>query len=88
MAKIEKVELRMVDLVPKVKRTDAIQSFVSQETPIVTITDADGMQHTFRRDGDKPKVEVHDPLAPHRELLKVYTDKDIHDLTAYLVTLK
>ena len=42
MAKIEKVELRMVDLVPKVKRTDAIQSFVSQETPIVTITDADG----------------------------------------------
>jgi cytochrome c oxidase cbb3-type subunit 3 len=55
---------------------------------IVTITDADGMQHTFRRDGDKPKVEVHDPLSPHRELLKVYTDKDIHDLTAYLVTLK
>ena len=23
-----------------------------------------------------------------RELLRVYTDKDIHDLTAYLVTLK
>ncbi|WP_394890616.1 mandelate racemase/muconate lactonizing enzyme family protein [Mesorhizobium sp. AaZ16] len=42
MARIEKVELRMVDLVPKVKRTDAIQSFVSQETPIVTITDSDG----------------------------------------------
>lgn len=42
MAKIEKIELRMVDLVPKVKRTDAIQSFVSQETPIVTITDSDG----------------------------------------------
>ncbi|RUU67626.1 mandelate racemase/muconate lactonizing enzyme family protein [Mesorhizobium sp. M7A.T.Ca.TU.009.01.1.1] len=42
MTRIEKVELRMVDLVPKVKRTDAIQSFVSQETPIVTITDSDG----------------------------------------------
>src|SRR5258708_27217058 len=42
MAKIEKVELRIVDLPPKVKRTDAIQSFVSQETPIVTITDSDG----------------------------------------------
>jgi L-alanine-DL-glutamate epimerase-like enolase superfamily enzyme len=42
MARIEKIELRMVDLVPKVKRTDAIQSFVSQETPIVTITDSDG----------------------------------------------
>ncbi|MGB5838967.1 MAG: mandelate racemase/muconate lactonizing enzyme family protein, partial [Brucella anthropi] len=42
MARIEKVELRMVDLPPKVKRTDAIQSFVSQETPIVTITDSEG----------------------------------------------
>ena len=42
MAGIERVELRMVDLPPKVKRTDAIQSFVSQETPIVTITDSDG----------------------------------------------
>ena len=54
----------------------------------VTITDTDGAQRTFRRDGDQPKVEVHDPIAPHRELLKVYTDKDIHDVTAYLVTLK
>jgi len=46
MAKIEKVELRMVDLVPKVKRTDAIQSFISQETPIVTITDSEGATGT------------------------------------------
>jgi len=42
MAKITRVELLMVDLKPKVKRVDAIQSFVSQETPIVRITDADG----------------------------------------------
>jgi L-alanine-DL-glutamate epimerase-like enolase superfamily enzyme len=42
MAKIVRVELLMVDLIPKVKRVDAIQSFVSQETPIVRITDADG----------------------------------------------
>ncbi|KFL25833.1 mandelate racemase [Devosia sp. 17-2-E-8] len=42
MAKIVRVELLMVDLKPKVKRVDAIQSFVSQETPIVRITDADG----------------------------------------------
>ena len=32
----------MVDLKPKVVRTDAIQSFVSQETPMVRITDSDG----------------------------------------------
>ncbi len=42
MAKITRVEALMVDLQPKVKRTDAIQSFVSQETPIVRIYDADG----------------------------------------------
>ncbi|MEP2531456.1 mandelate racemase/muconate lactonizing enzyme family protein [Shimia sp.] len=42
MATIERVELQMIDLVPKVKRVDAIQSFVSQETPFVTITDSDG----------------------------------------------
>lgn len=42
MARITRVEALMVDLVPKVKRTDAIQSFVSQETPIVCIFDADG----------------------------------------------
>ena len=42
MAKIERVEIWMVDLKPKVKRVDAIQSFISQETPIVRIFDTDG----------------------------------------------
>lgn len=43
MARIVRIEAGMVDIAPKVKRTDAIQSFVSQETPIVRITDADGV---------------------------------------------
>src|SRR5260221_1422762 len=42
MAAIERIELSFVDLKPKVKRTDAIQSFVSQETPLVRIFDRDG----------------------------------------------
>lgn len=42
MSKIERVDLLMVDLKPKVVRTDAIQAFVSQETPMVRITDSDG----------------------------------------------
>ena len=46
MAKITRVEGLMVDLIPKVRRTDAIQSFVSQETPILRITDADGVVGT------------------------------------------
>lgn len=55
---------------------------------LVTLTDANGNEQSIRRDGDIPKVEVHDPIEPHRELLRVYSDKDIHDVTAYLVTLK
>lgn len=42
MARIAHAELMMVDLRPKVERTDAIQAFVSQETPILRLTDADG----------------------------------------------
>ncbi len=55
---------------------------------IVSLVEADGTPRTFRRDGDNPKVEVHDPLAPHIALLPTYTDKEIHDLTSYLVTVK
>jgi L-alanine-DL-glutamate epimerase-like enolase superfamily enzyme len=42
MAPIERVEVFQVDLAPKVVRTDAIQSFVAQQTPIVRITCSDG----------------------------------------------
>jgi cytochrome c oxidase cbb3-type subunit 3 len=55
---------------------------------LVTVGLADGTVRTFRRDDDVPKVEVHDPMKAHRDMLAVYTDKDIHDMTAYLVTLK
>ncbi len=46
MARVVSVELRLVDLHPAVPRTDAIQSFVSQETPILTLTDSDGVTGT------------------------------------------
>jgi cytochrome c oxidase cbb3-type subunit 3 len=55
---------------------------------LVTVKVADGTTRTFRREDDVPKVEVHDPMKAHRDLLAVYTDKDMHDVTAYLVTLK
>ena len=55
---------------------------------LVTLRDAEGRVRSFRRDGDQPAVEIHDPLKPHRDLLPTYTDQDIHNLTAYLVTLK
>jgi len=55
---------------------------------LVTLTLADGRQRTIRRDGDVPKVEIRDPYQPHKDLYPVYTDTNIHDVTAYLVTLK
>ena len=54
----------------------------------VGLVQSDGSVRGFDREGDTPKVVIHDPLKPHRELLRTYNDKDIHDLTAYLVTLK
>lgn len=55
---------------------------------VVTLVTPDGLVRTFRRVGAVPKVEIRDPLAVHRQLLQTYTDRDIHNVTAYLVTLK
>lgn len=54
----------------------------------VTVGLEDGTTSTFRREGDVPKVDIQDPMKAHRDLLAVYSDKDMHDVTAYLVTLK
>ncbi len=54
----------------------------------VALRDASGEFHSINRDGDTPKVEVHDPLRVHVDLLKKYTDKDIHNVTAFLASLK
>ncbi|HMC60463.1 MAG TPA: hypothetical protein VKJ01_14835, partial [Candidatus Solibacter sp.] len=55
---------------------------------LVTVALADGTLRTFRRDGAAPKVEIHDPMKAHKDLLSTYSDKAMHDVTAYLVTLK
>jgi cytochrome c oxidase cbb3-type subunit 3 len=55
---------------------------------VVSLTQPDGTHRSFRTSGDTPKVEVHDPLQPHRQLLTTITDPDIHNVTAYLATLK
>jgi cytochrome c oxidase cbb3-type subunit 3 len=54
----------------------------------VSLRDAAGTYRSFARDGATPKVEVRDPLQAHRDLLAKYTDADIHNVTAFLVTLK
>jgi mono/diheme cytochrome c family protein len=54
----------------------------------VTFVDATGVRRTVPRDNEVPRVEVTDPAAAHLELLGKYTDQDMWNLTAYLVTLK
>lgn len=65
------------------------------EGPIVRVDDflialelSDGTSRSFRRDGDVPRVELRNPMQGHLELLPTYSDDDIHDVTAYLVTLR
>jgi cytochrome c oxidase cbb3-type subunit 3 len=54
---------------------------------VVALKTADGERRAFRTT-DGTKVDVKDPLVAHRELLATYTDAEIHDMTAFLVTLK
>jgi cytochrome c553 len=58
----------------------------------VSLYDANGDFHSWSREpsreGGAIRVELEDRMAAHRLLLEKYSDDDIHNLTAYLVTLK
>ena len=69
MSKIERIEVMQVDLIPKVVRTDAIQAFTKQETPIVRITTDDGIvgtgyAYTVGTGGSAVIAMIRDDLAP------------------------
>jgi len=52
----------------------------------VSIVDASGLYHSWPR--SRATVQIADPLKGHRERLAHYTDTDVHNVTAYLATLK
>ncbi len=73
MTRITAVELLRVDLAPPVPRSDAIQSFVTQETPIVRIhcrdddgamSDGTGYSYTIGTGGSSVMALLRDHLAP------------------------
>ena len=70
MAAIERIEIMLVDLPPKVVRTDAIQAFVSQETPIVrdprraTARSAPATATPSAPAARRSSALLHDHLAP------------------------
>lgn len=69
MSKIARIEISLVDLKPRVKRTDAIQAFTSQETPIVRIVTDDGAEgtgytYTIGQGGSSVVALIRDHMAP------------------------
>jgi len=52
----------------------------------ITVTDADGWSRSWP--ANRVKFTVDDPLEAHFEQLGKYTDDDMHDVLAYLLTLK
>jgi cytochrome c oxidase cbb3-type subunit 3 len=55
----------------------------------VALIDAAGQYHSWFLDDEKIiKVELNDPLEGHEKLLRSYTDADMHNVVAYLETLR
>jgi cytochrome c oxidase cbb3-type subunit 3 len=54
----------------------------------ITIRLDDGTVKTWARERGVPKVEITDPLQAHVDIMTHLSDTDMHNLTAYLATLK
>lgn len=54
----------------------------------LSLRTSEGAYRSFSRNGDSPRIEINDPLTRHKELLAELSDATIHDVTAYLETLK
>jgi cytochrome c oxidase cbb3-type subunit III len=61
-------------------------SIVHSDEFLIGIVCQDGWYRSWPR--QDVEVKIHDPLEAHRELVNKYTDTDIHNLFAYLETLK
>lgn len=64
---------------------------VRKDDFLVILTLADGTRKSIARNGDTPKVEVKDPNEAHKKMVLALDDpenKNLHDVTAYLATLK
>jgi mono/diheme cytochrome c family protein len=62
-------------------------TLVSLDDFTVALRDESGEYRSFTR-GPQVKVEKNDPVQAHIDLLPRYTDKNMHDIVAYLETLK
>ncbi|MGB9465714.1 MAG: c-type cytochrome [Candidatus Acidiferrum sp.] len=94
--KYSSIELEAHMLYPDGKHATAVVTLASGKEvkgPLVhyddfevALRDASGWHRSFSR--DQVKVEIQDPLAAHREMLPKLMQADMHNLFAYLETLK
>jgi cytochrome c oxidase cbb3-type subunit 3 len=63
-------------------------TLIHKDDFLITMVLADGTRRSFTRNGDTPAVETNDPEEAHKKMAMTLTDKDMHDVTAYLATLK
>jgi cytochrome c oxidase cbb3-type subunit III len=66
-------------------------TLVREDDFLVVLTLANGTRRAVPIENGSPKVEVADPQAPHKKMLLELDDpqnKNLHDVTAYLATLK
>jgi cytochrome c oxidase cbb3-type subunit 3 len=64
---------------------------VSKNDFLVVLTLADGTRQSIPLDNGVPKVEVKDPQEAHKKMVLLLDDpdnKNLHDVTAYLATIK
>ena len=94
--KYSPIDLEAHMLYPEGRHTTAVVTLPSGEQIkgplvhaddfVVSLNDASGWYRSFAR--DKVQVELQDALAAHRELLGKLTQADVHNLFAYLESLK
>jgi cytochrome c oxidase cbb3-type subunit 3 len=90
------IDLQARMLYPGGKHTTAVVTLPSGEQVkgsvehaddfVIALHDENGWYRSFRR--DRVKVELQDGLAGHRELLNTLRQSDVHNVFAYLETLK
>lgn len=94
--KYSPIDLQARMLYPGGKRTIAVVTLPSGEQVkgplvhaddfVISLRDATGWYRSFSR--DRVKVDLQDPLAAHRDLLEKLTQADVHNVFAYLESLK
>jgi cytochrome c oxidase cbb3-type subunit III len=68
-----------------------VGKLVRKDDFLVILTLADGTRKSIPRNGDTPKVDAKDPNEAHKQMILALDDpqnKNLHDVTAYLATLK